>query len=286
MEISHVMRAEEWLSSAPKHLQLNEALGYEPPIYAHLPLIHGPDHKKLSKRTGDTAALEYRDNGYLPDAMVNFLALLGWSLDDKTTIIPRETFIREFSLERVVPNPAVFDIARLDYLNGQYIRELDDVRSGATSWLEWCDRGLPRRSTAHRWDVITAAAPLLKERVAKLRRHRWPFSFPLHLRRAPYELSLLAERAGGDTAEAVRILDAALLALDAVPEDQWTKEPCRGGYPRPAGFSRAEAAQVHLSPLCRRDGESPGDPVVRFDGHPRPSTDSLQRLRTARLKLD
>ena len=87
MEITHAIRGDEWISSAPKHIQLYQALGWQPPIWAHLPLILGPDHKKLSKRSGDTALLDYRDNGFLPEAMINFLAFLGWSLDDHTTIL-------------------------------------------------------------------------------------------------------------------------------------------------------------------------------------------------------
>src|SRR5690349_17481524 len=132
MEISHAIRGDEWISSAPKHIQLYEALGWDPPAWAHLPLILGPDHKKLSKRSGDTAVLDYRQNGYLPEALVSFLALLGWSLDDHTAIVSREELAANFSLERVVPNPAVFDIERLDFLNGHYIRQLPDERWLAT----------------------------------------------------------------------------------------------------------------------------------------------------------
>ena len=88
MEISHVLRAEEWLSSAPRHLQLYRALGYEPPEHGHLPMILGPDRAKLSKRHGATSILEYRDDGFLPEALRNFMVLLGWSLDDKTEVMP------------------------------------------------------------------------------------------------------------------------------------------------------------------------------------------------------
>ena len=90
MQISHVMRAEEWLSSTPRHVLLYAAFGWQPPRFAHLPMILGPDKSKLSKRHGATAVNEYRDQGYLPEAMINFLSLLGWSLDDKTEIMTRE----------------------------------------------------------------------------------------------------------------------------------------------------------------------------------------------------
>ena len=95
MDITHVMRAEEWLPSVPRHVRLYEALGYEPPLFAHLPMIHGPDHAKLSKRHGAASLLEYRDMGYLPHAMINFMALLGWALDDKTDLMSMQTPYRQ-----------------------------------------------------------------------------------------------------------------------------------------------------------------------------------------------
>ena len=126
MRISHVLRAEEWLSSTPRHLQLYDALGYEPPLFGHLPMILGPDRAKLSKRHGSTSMLEYRSRGFLPEAMVNFMALLGWSLDDKTDVISRSDLVESFSLERVGKGAAVFDLDRLQWMNGVYIRALDD----------------------------------------------------------------------------------------------------------------------------------------------------------------
>ena len=124
MDISHVLRAEEWLSSTPRHLKLYEALGYQPPLFGHLPMILGPDRSKLSKRHGATALLEYRDAGYLSEAMVNFMALLGWSLDDKTDVISRDELTQVFSLEQVGKSGAIFDQERLLWMNGVYIREL------------------------------------------------------------------------------------------------------------------------------------------------------------------
>ena len=109
MAISHVLRAEEWLSSTPRHILLYQALGWQPSQFAHLPMIQGPDHAKLSKRHGATTITEYQEQGYLPDAMINFLALLGWSLDDHTELLSREELIRHFSLERVGKTAAVFN---------------------------------------------------------------------------------------------------------------------------------------------------------------------------------
>ncbi len=101
MKITHVLRADEWLSSTPRHTLLYNALGYQPPLFAHLPMILGTDRSKLSKRHGATAITEYRDQGYLPQAMMNFLALLGWSLDDRTELFTKEELIQNFSIERI-----------------------------------------------------------------------------------------------------------------------------------------------------------------------------------------
>ena len=224
MEITHAIRGDEWIPSAPKHIQLYEALGWEPPIWAHLPLILGPDHKKLSKRSGDTAVLDYVKNGYLPEAMINFLALLGWSLDDHTSLITADDLTTHFDLARVVPNPAVFDIDRLNFLNGHYIRAMDEAR-----WVEtittWCEAGLPS-SVPRPLDsaLIDAVAPLLKERVAHLDEIVPLVGFLFGFEAPEYPARLLAEKLGGEAAEAVRVLDAALLALDAVPVESWSKE--------------------------------------------------------------
>ena len=129
MKISHVLRAEEWLSSTPRHLALYRALGLEPPLFGHLPMILGPDRSKLSKRHGATSLLEYRDMGYLPETLTNFMALLGWSLDDRTEILDRPALVEVFSLDRVVKSGAIFNIDKLEWMNGIYIRSLafDDL---------------------------------------------------------------------------------------------------------------------------------------------------------------
>lgn len=124
MEISHVIRGEEWLSSAPKHLLLYERFGWTPPAFAHLPLILGADKKKLSKRQGATSALSFRDQGYLPETMQNFLALMGWHPKGDKETLTREEVLRQFSLNEINPSGAVFDQTKLDWLNGWYIRQL------------------------------------------------------------------------------------------------------------------------------------------------------------------
>ncbi|MBA7472974.1 Glutamate--tRNA ligase [subsurface metagenome] len=124
MEISHVIRAEEWVSSTPRHLLLYQAFGFEPPQFVHHSMILGPDRSKLSKRHGAVSIVEYYRQGYLPDTMVNFLALLGWSLDDKTEIMSRQELTDNFSWERVSRTAAIFNRDKLDWMNGVYIRGL------------------------------------------------------------------------------------------------------------------------------------------------------------------
>ena len=122
--ITHVVRGEDHLSNTPKQLLVLEALGAEAPTYAHLPLLHGPDGRKLSKRHGAASVQELRDAGYLPEAVRNYIALLGWSLDDSTTIMSPEQMIEGFDLGRVSRSPAVFDEQKLRWMNGRYLREL------------------------------------------------------------------------------------------------------------------------------------------------------------------
>jgi glutamyl-tRNA synthetase len=123
--ITHVVRGEDHLSNTPKQLLVLEALGAEAPTYAHLPLLHGPDGKKLSKRHGAASVQELRDAGYLPEAVRNYIALLGWSLDDSTTIMSTEQMVESFDLARVSKSPAVFDEQKLRWMNGRYLRELE-----------------------------------------------------------------------------------------------------------------------------------------------------------------
>jgi glutamyl-tRNA synthetase len=123
-EITHVVRAEDHLSNTPKQLLVYEALGAEPPLFAHLPLVHGPDGKKLSKRHGAASVQDLRDAGYLPEAVRNYLALLGWGDTDDETILSTDELVRRFRIERVSRNPARFDEQKLRWLNGRYVREL------------------------------------------------------------------------------------------------------------------------------------------------------------------
>jgi glutamyl-tRNA synthetase len=122
--ITHVVRGADHYSNTPKHIRIIEAIGGAVPIYAHVPLLHGPDGKKLSKRHGAASVQELRDAGYLPEAVRNYFALLGWGYDEETTFHTTEELQQRFSLERVSKSPAVFDEKKLRWMNGHYIREL------------------------------------------------------------------------------------------------------------------------------------------------------------------
>jgi glutamyl-tRNA synthetase len=168
MEISHVIRAEEWISSTPRHLLIYKALGFEPPLYVHHPMILGPDRAKLSKRHGAVSILDYRDMGYLPQTMFNFLSLIGWSLDDKTELMSRRELIDNFSLERIGKTGAIFNREKLDWMNGVYIRRLtpDEFFDAVQPYLMIdLDAGKALISDE---EYVRAVLPLVQERAKTL----------------------------------------------------------------------------------------------------------------------
>jgi glutamyl-tRNA synthetase len=160
--ITHVIRAEDHVSNTPSQINILRALEADLPVYAHLPNINGNDGKKLSKRRNDVSVDWFREEGYLPAALMNFLALLGWSYDDKTTIMSRHELIERFSLERVQPSPATFDYQKLDWMNGMYLRELqpDEYAHDLYRWL---------REQGIEWpkETVYATAPLVQEKIEK-----------------------------------------------------------------------------------------------------------------------
>lgn len=164
MGITHVIRGDDHLSNTPRQVCLFRALGLKEPAFAHIPMILGPDRQRLSKRHGATAVGEYAEAGYLPEAMLNYLALLGWSLDDKTTLISVPDLVRHFSLERVNRHAAVFDNVKLGWMNGQYVKEADPARLGPLVQAQFEKAGYTGRDTA--WH--TALAKALQSKVRTL----------------------------------------------------------------------------------------------------------------------
>jgi glutamyl-tRNA synthetase len=161
--ITHVIRGDDHISNTPKQILIIRAVGADVPVYAHVPSIFGQDGKKLSKRHGAVGVDEFRDAGYLPETMVNFLALLGWAPDGETTIMSRDELVERFDLDRVSSSPAQFDYAKLDWMNGVYLRALapDEFAHRLILWLG---------EHGYDWDaeLVRRAAPLVQEKIAKL----------------------------------------------------------------------------------------------------------------------
>lgn len=160
MDISHVFRGVEWLSSTPKHILIYEAMNWKLPIFVHLPIILGPDKSKLSKRHGAKSALEYRDEGYLPQAIINFMVFLGWSYKDNSDLLSLEELINVFDIERVRRSNPIFDIKKLDWFNAGWIKKLSDN--------ELLTRLKPYLKVSLPDDMLLKIIPLIKTRITKL----------------------------------------------------------------------------------------------------------------------
>jgi glutamyl-tRNA synthetase len=161
--ITHVIRGDDHVSNTPKQINVLGALGAEHPVYGHVPQVNGADGKPLSKRHGSVSVDDFRRDGYVPEALMNFLALLGWAPDGETTILSAEDLIERFSLERVGSSPATFDYAKLDWMNGVYLRALppDEYAKRLIAYLR--EQGLD-------WpeEQVRAAAPIVQEKIARL----------------------------------------------------------------------------------------------------------------------
>ena len=220
--ITHVIRADDHVSNTPKQIHVLRALGAEPPVYAHVPLVFGADGHRLSKRHGAVSVDEFLEAGYVPEALLNFLALLGWAPDGETTIMSRDELVERFSLERVGSSPATFDYAKLDWMNGVYLRAMpqDEYADRLASWL---------RERGYEWpdERVRAAAPLVQEKIGRL--GEFPDFAGFLFRAVEPDPALLD----------ARILGAAEAALGSA--EPWT----------------AEAIEASLKRLCDELGEKP-----------------------------
>ncbi|MCH3907556.1 MAG: glutamate--tRNA ligase [Sphaerochaeta sp.] len=169
MGITHIMRAQEWIPSGPLHILLYQAFGWEPPVYCHLPMVMGKDGQKLSKRHGSTAVRDFREKGYLPEALINYVSLVGWSYDGQKEFFSKEELEKLFSLEKINKAPGIFDYKKLDWFNGQYIRMCDDTRLKGllVPYLEKAGffSNPPTAEQQHKLDILT---PVVKERMKVL----------------------------------------------------------------------------------------------------------------------
>ena len=172
MNITHVMRGDDWIPSTPKRILLYKALGWDPPTFVHVPLVLGPDGKKLGKRHGATSVDEFRRQGYLPDALLNFLALLGWAPGegDEQEIFTREELIERFNIDRINLSAAVFSYEKLNWINGQYIRQMSEEALLEALIPFWANAGLiPAPVPVEMRHTLQILVPLVQERLKTLR---------------------------------------------------------------------------------------------------------------------
>lgn len=222
MEITHVLRAQEWVPSTPLHLLIYEAFGWEPPRFAHLPMVMGKDGSKLSKRHGSTSVIEFRRSGYLAEAITNYVSMLGWSYDDSREFFSRQDLEELFSIEKINKSPAVFDYKKLDWYNGQYIRGLEDtaLREQLLPYLQeegWIDNP----ATEAELERFTALLPLIRERLKTLSDVTDLLAFTYTEVRSWSLEDLLPKKTSA--AETLKLLDAAWSVLKEVGvEDEET----------------------------------------------------------------
>ncbi len=217
MDITHVTRGPEWIPTAPIHVQLYKALGYEAPIFAHMPLILSPEGGKLSKRDGSAALADFRERGYLPEALLNYLAILGWSLDGKTEFFTMEDLLEHFTIERVSAAPSTFDRDKLDWLNQQWINHHISVESLATRVLPFLiaagtvEDG-PLDETHPRFGEVLVASGLLKDRIRHLTEAPDLMRYFLVDELDPYDPALLIPKKM-ETSQVAPMLEAVRAAL-------------------------------------------------------------------------
>ncbi len=212
MKITHIIRGEEWLSSAPKHILIYEAFGWPLPVFAHIPLIRNKDHSKMSKRKNDVSILSHRDKGYLPEAMNNFMALMGWSHPEKKEVFSLDEFMKLFTLERVTLTAPVYDLDKLNWLNGMYIRELSDAEL-ISRLATFIPADCPK-------EMVPAILPLIKERLVTLKDFEELTDF--FYRNITVDQNLLTKKS---TREEVRAqLTETINAVKTIEEKDWTHE--------------------------------------------------------------
>lgn len=168
MQVTHVIRGDDHLSNTPKQILLHDALGNEAPRFAHVPQVFGADRKPLAKRHGSTSVAEFRNNGYLPEALFNYLALLGWGTADDT-VLSKQELVDRFRIEDVHPSPAMFDFRKCEWMNGEYIRMLDveDLAARITPWLQE-DEIIATPPTPEEQDRLMTITPLIQTRIRLL----------------------------------------------------------------------------------------------------------------------
>lgn len=217
MDITHITRGPEWIPTAPLHVQLYKALGWEMPIFAHMPLILNPNGGKLSKRHGGVSLNDFREAGYLPEALLNYFALLGWSLDGKTEIYSFDDLLQHFTLEKVSPSPSTFDRQKLDWLNAQWINHhltTEDLALRVMPWL--IDAGMianaPADTSHPDYERVVEITGMLKDRIHFLTEAPDLMSYFLVDELPDYDSALLIPKKM-EAEQALKVLDSVALML-------------------------------------------------------------------------
>lgn len=212
MKITHIIRAEEWISSTPKHILLYQALGWKTPVYAHLPILRNPDRSKLSKRKNPVWASWYKNQGFLPEAILNYLSLMGWSHPQGKEIFSIGEFIKYFSLERISTTGPVFDLKKLEWMNGEYIRKTQDSKL-KTQIYNFFDKKYPE-------DLIGKIVPLVKTRIKTLSEFERMAGF--FFKSPKVDVRLLFKKL--DKQKANKTLSAISHQLSAINNKNWQTE--------------------------------------------------------------
>ncbi len=218
MGISHVLRGDEWIASTPKHILIYEAFGWQPPLFAHMPVILAADGGKLSKRRGAASVLDYQRNGTLPQALLNFLVLLGWAPGDDREIMPVDELIAAFSLERVNPKSAVFDETKLEWMNGQYLQRVSDEALLPEVLPLWRQAGIEIPDSADDRQYAKKVIGLFKERSKKIaeiaEKGRYFYCDP-----AAYEAQAAKKYFKAETAPLLKALAEKIAVLESYDRD-------------------------------------------------------------------
>jgi len=282
MEITHVIRAEEWISSTPKHVLLYRAFGWAPPVFVHMPLLRNKDKSKISKRKNPTSLLWYREQGYLPEALLNFLGLMGWSIADEREVFSLDEMIREFAWERVSTSGPVFDLQKLDWLNGLYIRKLAPAELVRRIRENVLKDGGPFGIAQGGPDdaAVLKTIPLVQERMKKLSDWipltQFLFSDEVH----PAPADLVPKKC--TPAEAQKCLEAAAEALQSEPA--WAAEALEARCRALAGVIPMKEKDIFMCMRVAVTGTAVSPPLfqsIELLGQGR----TVARLRAARAAL-
>jgi glutamyl-tRNA synthetase len=266
MEVTHVIRGDDLLAAAPRNIAVIEALGGPAPVYAHLPQVVGADRRPLSKRHGSTSVAAFREQGYLPEALVNYLALLGWSPGNDEELLSRDEMIRRFELDRVSSNPAAFDVEKLTWMNIHYLQSLDDDDLAARCLHFLNEAGLGVDPT-----TLRAAMPLVRERMKTLTDvvQLLRFLFSDDVTPDDPARSILAKVPPGYLKEAAD-------ALDALP--RWDRDGIAGALDavaRSAGLNRTKGWQPIRAAVTGSTVSPPLPESLELLGHER----TIERIR-------